>query len=317
MTASDSRVVIVGCGRIAGGFNERDERRVLTHVAAYRALGATVVGCCDRDVSKAEAFARRWHIPRHGTDLAAVLAATTPDVVSICTPPSDRLPVVQQVLDAPSVRAVLLEKPVAAGRADTGAIARLVEQSARPVLVNYCRAFAPFYLELGRECASEASGPLRQVTGRYYGTARTNASHLLERVIDMVGVPSAARRLAGSDEAPMFDVSFDGSDALAVFLPTPACEYAPFELDLLFERGRIRVVDAEQRVEKFVSRPDEDFPGFFTLSAVEHGPTRPSHENILYAAQEVLRAAKTDVVPHASFQRGVAVDWVLDEVGAA
>ena len=309
-------MTIVGCGRIAGGFNEHDERRVLTHVAAYRNLHAAVVGCCDVDGQKARAFADRWSVPEHGTNLEAMLDSTQPDVVSICIPPAGRVPVLERVLATPSVRAVLLEKPIGGSRDETDAIARLVDRSRRPVLVNYCRAFDPFYRQLRRDCAQAPFGPLREIVARYYGTARTNASHLIERVIDMAGAAARAQRLSGSDDAPVFQLSFESTGVTALFLSTARCEYAPSELDLLFERGRIRVIDSERRVERFVSRADEHFDGFFNLVPVAGDAAAPSHDGIQYAVEEVLRAARGEAVADDIFERSVAVDRVLDEIGA-
>ena len=102
------RVLIVGCGRIAGGFNEGDETAVLTHVVAYRRLNAEIVGCVDVDGETASRFARRWSIPRAGIDLAAMVHETQPEVVSLCTPPDARLGPLRLVLAAPSVRSVLV-----------------------------------------------------------------------------------------------------------------------------------------------------------------------------------------------------------------
>jgi len=50
--------LIVGCGRIAGGFNDADESAVLTHALAYRRLGVTLAGCCDRDPARAARLGR-------------------------------------------------------------------------------------------------------------------------------------------------------------------------------------------------------------------------------------------------------------------
>ena len=100
------RVVIVGCGRIAGGFNEDDETQVLTHVVAYRRAGADVVGCVDADVGVARAFARRWGIARASADLDQMLRDTGPEVASLCTPPEVRVDPLRVLLEAPSVRAV-------------------------------------------------------------------------------------------------------------------------------------------------------------------------------------------------------------------
>jgi len=315
---STSRIVIVGCGRIAGGFNERDEGRVLTHVAAYRKLGAAIVGCCDLDGKKAQAFAGRWSVPRYDTDLDALLKATQPDVVSICAPPAGRVPIMERVLDTPSVRAVLIEKPVATRYDEAQAIARLVERWAGPVLVNYGRAFDPFYRQVRSHWAEGTFGPVRQAIARYYGSARTNASHLIERILDMAGSPVRAEKLSGPDDAPVFEISFETTGATAVFLPSPGCQYAPLELDLLFERGRIRIVDSERRVERFISRPDENFQDVFNLVPAENSPVSgPSHENIFYAVQEVLCAAKGKPIADDVFRRGVLVDWVLDQINAS
>ncbi len=317
MPTTANRVVIIGCGRVAGGFNEHDAKRVLTHVVAYRTLGASIVGCCDLDGGKAERFADRWSVPHHSTSLDAVLESTQPEVVSICTPTAGRVPVVECVLATSSVRAVLLEKPIAACREETQAISQLAARSARPVLVNYCRAFDPFYRQVRYDCEDGRFGSLRQVVGRYYGTARNNASHLIERVIHIVGKPSHAQRLAGSADAPVFEVSFAASRVTAMFLPTPGCEYAPLELDLLFEHGRIRVIDSERRAERFMSRPDENFDGFFNLAPIDHdAAAAPCHDSILYAVEAVLRVAAGQPLVDDVFGRGIMVDAVLDQIGA-
>src|SRR5262245_11204969 len=109
----DMRVVIVGCGRIAGGYNDRGGP-VITHAAAYRQRGAALVGCCDTDSERAQRFAQRWRVQASGGDLKTILERTEPHVVSVCTPPEGRTTILETVLATRSVRAVLVEKPIAA-----------------------------------------------------------------------------------------------------------------------------------------------------------------------------------------------------------
>lgn len=311
------RAFVVGCGRIAGGYNDADETHVLTHVVAYRRLGAPIAGCCDRDGAVARAFAERWGVPVHGADLDSLLRETAPEVVSICVPPEASVPILERVLDAPTVRAVLLEKPLGSGPDDTRAVERLVAASATPVLVNYCRAFDPFYQRIQRDCCAGVHGPLRQVVGRYYGSARVNASHLMERVIAMAGRPAGAVRLSGPGNAPIFEMTFEGTPATALFLPTPGCEYAAFEFDLLFERARMRIIDSERRLERFVSRADDHFQGFFNLVPCEdRSAGAPSHEGMLHAVDAALAAAAGRAVGDDIFGRSVMVERVLDRIGA-
>jgi len=310
----DERVLIVGCGRIAGGFNEADESAVLTHAVAYRRQGARLVGCCDTDADRAERFARRWQVERWGTDLGALLAACRPEVVSVCTPPAGRLEQVRAVLAA-GVRAVLVEKPLAATAAEARAIQGL---AGRPLLVNFPRAFDPFYLRLEREVAAGTLGSLRQGVARYYGSALTNATHWIERLLALFGPATSARRTGGTGTEPIIELSFAG--AAVLLLPTPGTQYAPFELELLFERQRLRVVDSERRAEHFESMPDPAFPGYFNLSPTPGWEgAAPSHEALGESVAAVLRLAAGQPLQvdwRALLERAALTAEILESVGA-
>ena len=310
----ETRVVIVGCGRIAGGFKDL-RGRVATHAAAYRKRGAALVGCCDVDRAQAERFARRWGIEISDDDLGAVLARTQPQVVSVCTPPDGRAAVLKTVLASPSVRSVLVEKPLAMKAAEAEHIRDLVREAGRPTLVNYFRAFDPFYRKLARAHQLGRFGRFGEGTIRYYGSALANASHLLERVVAMFGPPSDVKRLGGEPSAPLFELRVGAARVLA--MPTEGARYSPVELDLLFERRRVRVIDSEGRVEVFRSRPDPDYEGFENLVRdARWSGGKPSHESILRAVDETLRAAAGGPAADELLERAVLVTRILEEIGA-
>jgi hypothetical protein len=284
------RALIVGCGRIAGGFNESDETAVLTHVVAYRRAGAPVVGCVDADGEAAARFARRWNVPVAGRDIETILDQAQPDVVSLCTPPDVRLEALRRLLRAPSVRAVLVEKPLALGVRDAEEIAALAAATGRAVLVNYFRAFDPFYVEIERAVRAGERGRLGLGTALYYGDAVTNASHLVERLLAMFGAPSSVRRTGGEARRPAFEVAWGA--ARVTFLPVTGCRYSPVELDLLFESERLRIVDSECRAERFEAQPDPTYPEFLNLvPARMPSPAVPSREALLAAVTAALDAA--------------------------
>ena len=309
------RVLIVGCGRIAGGYNEADEQAVLTHAVAYRRLGASLVGCCDVDADRAQRFARRWQVERWGTDLGQLLADCQPEVVSVCTPPVGRLPQVRVAVEAPSVRAVLVEKPLATNGAEARAIQAL---AGKPLLVNFPRAFDPFYLRLQREAGAGTLGPLRQGVARYYGPALTNATHWIERLLAMFGPPRTARRTGGTVREPILELDFAGAEVL--LLPTVECQYAPFELELLFERQRLRVIDSERRAEHFQSMPDPAFPGFFNLVRTPAWDgAAPSHEAVGQSVEAALRLAAGQPIEvdwRALLERAATTVGILESAGA-
>jgi predicted dehydrogenase len=258
--------VVVGCGRIAGGFNETSEALALTHAVAYGRLGIAVAACCDVDPARARAFAARWGVPRHGVRLEDVMPRG-PAVVSVCTPPSAQAGILQTIVASASVRAVLLEKPLGATLADATGLAGRAREWGRPVLVNYFRAFTAFYQEIEAQIRQGRWGAPRDATVHYTGTFDSHAGHALERLVALFGPPVDVAGIGAAAAAPLFEARFAGG-LRALFVPLPRLPYSVFELELFFEEGRLRIVDSERRVEAFTARPDGQFAGYSALEGV-------------------------------------------------
>lgn len=97
------RVAIVGTGGIARG----------THMPALAAMGdrARMVALVDVSAELVERTGEEWSIPGRYTDLADMLAAESPDLVVVCTPPVAHKDAVIAALDAGAW--VWCEKPPA------------------------------------------------------------------------------------------------------------------------------------------------------------------------------------------------------------
>ena len=108
------RALIIGCGRMGAG-RDHISPWVYTHIEAYRALAARVevVGFVDRVQARAEWAAKKWDVAYAGDHAAAALEELKPDIVSICTPPSDRFEIVKAIDSSPSILGVWCEKPYA------------------------------------------------------------------------------------------------------------------------------------------------------------------------------------------------------------
>jgi predicted dehydrogenase len=95
-----SSAAVIGCGDVS-----------VVHLQAIEKLaGVELVGVCDTDADRAAAAAERYGVPRFA-DHRQLLAATRPDVVHVCTPHHQHVPVAIDCLDAGV--GVLVEKPVA------------------------------------------------------------------------------------------------------------------------------------------------------------------------------------------------------------
>jgi predicted dehydrogenase len=129
MTAQETsmRAAIVGAGNIGG-----------THASAYRAAGVTIVAVCDVDMARAEALAQP-HGAHSYDSVAAMLAAETPGVVSICTPPAQHRDAALEVL-AHGIP-ILCEKPLAESVQSARAIVEAAQERGVPCMTGFCHRF--------------------------------------------------------------------------------------------------------------------------------------------------------------------------------
>ncbi len=243
------RVLIVGCGNIAGGFD--DERPAsappLTHAGAYtRHGGFRLVACVEPDAARREAFMQRWLVEKGFAGIDAAAAAGPFDVVSLCSPTALHAQHLAAVLPL-HPRLVFCEKPVTGSAAETAAAVQVCAASGVKMAVNHNRRWAPDIVRLRAELAAGAQGPwgaVRSAVGIYNKGVLNNGSHLVDLLQMLLGPLELVA--AG---APLFDHWPDDPSVPALLqtrLGTPvtinaahAADYAIFELQLFTERGTI------------------------------------------------------------------------------
>ncbi len=314
-----TRVLIVGCGRIAGSYNETDEARILSHVVALRRAGADIVGCVDQDAARARRFAERWSIGGWGVDLGAALDRYAPELVVDCTPAGARLVVASASLAAPTVRAILIEKPLGSTAADAIALRARIRASGKPAIVGYQRAFDGCYLETEALLRRGDLGRLRRVVALAYGGAFANMSHLLERTMAMAGRPREAALIGApileddGDPGLCFSVSFE-DDVEGTFLAVPRAGPGLIELDLIGSEGRLRISDSERRVElsRALASPDGVARPIEAITA-GHLPA-PDEEAIRHVVDAALTATRDPKHDVALIDRAAEIVIMIDSL---
>jgi len=130
MTSRKCRAAVVGCGRIAHN-----------HVSAYRELDDLfeIVAFADRDLSRAEAFARESGIANAYTSLEDACAELAIDTADLCLPPSEHCPVA--VTAAELGLHVIVEKPLALTCEDVDRMVAAGERNQVVVMSGQSRRF--------------------------------------------------------------------------------------------------------------------------------------------------------------------------------
>jgi predicted dehydrogenase len=246
-TTEKLTVLIVGCGNIAGRFDEQRSVDALpfTHVGAYCRDGRfEVQACVEPDTHRQQEFRQYWHIAQGFTTLAEVLAlGQTYDVISICSPSAAHFQDLQLAIKL-RPQLIFCEKPVTYSIAETEQI--IAECAALNILlqVNYTRAWDPACIKLKAEYVAGKWGKLRSITGLYNKGILNNGSHMLDLLYALLG--EMKLQCVGR---PVYDF-FTDDPTIPVFLQGPqalpiqiaishAADYAVFELQLVFEQGII------------------------------------------------------------------------------
>lgn len=313
------RAAIIGCGKIGSEF--ADDPRVdgiYTHAGAYTACESTgLVAVCDNDAGKAKLCAERWGVGLWYTDPVRLLAEAKPDIVSICTPDSTHADLAGLALDAPGVRAVFAEKPLAL---DVPRAERLVELARRKKIVlavNYTRRFAPSHVAIKKLLDSGAIGRLQHVTGWYTKGLLHNGTHWIDLCRWLAGEIREVQGFdapGGSAEDPTYSAWLRLDSGCQAFLHgCDASKFSVFEMDLVGESGRLRILDSGQRYELYSVCDSPRHTGYRVLALKETFPAG-FHDVLLHAVRDVVHSIETGKPPLSTGEDGVAALRVAADV---
>jgi predicted dehydrogenase len=138
MSNSDLRVAVVGCGKIAD-----------QHVQAIdRIRGCRIVALCDRESLMARQLGERCGVSQCFSDVAEMLAAISPDVVHITTPPQAHFSLARLCLESGSH--VYLEKPFTVTAAEADSLIEIAENRGLKLTAGHNCQFTREAIEMRR-----------------------------------------------------------------------------------------------------------------------------------------------------------------------
>lgn len=289
-------VCIVGCGNIAGRFDERaDESRwPYTHAGAYSSNGAfEIAACVEPDDVRRRDFMRAWGVGSGFRSIDEMLTQTEShfDVVSVCSPTSSHQQQLRLLLDRPP-RIVFCEKPVTMSAATTGELVTRFERLHIQFVVNHTRRWDPDVRAFKEFMVGSEWGALQSVTAVYNKGVLNNGSHLIDLLLYLLGPLHCLR--AGE---PVIDYEED-DPTVAAWLRSDsgidvhiahgdARNYAMFEVQFIFERG---VVAMEGGGACWRYRRASDSQVFPDYRVLDQGELRSgSYEQAMSRAVEELR----------------------------
>lgn len=160
--------VVIGCG--PGGEHRGGWHSIgYAHGDAYRDHPRiTLTGACDLNAENLARFRDHYQVPHVDTDLATLLAAARPDIVSVCTYAGSHRILVEAAIRS-GAKAVWCEKPFALAMDDIRAMNALAETHGVKLVVNHLRRYLGIFLQVRELLRAGAIGPLQIILGGIEG----------------------------------------------------------------------------------------------------------------------------------------------------
>lgn len=242
------RVLVVGCGRIAGGFEQPDtlETYAKTHAGAYLKHPRTkVTSCVDVDIDCAKAFAKKWGIKHAYACLNDIAEQETFDIISICSPSPCHFDDINKCFRF-SPKVIFCEKPLTTSLSESKSIYAQCQAHHVQLVVNYSRRWDKQVEQLKTDLQSKAYGELQKVVATYSGDLLNNGSHMLELLLRLVGemTVECALSLDDSEHVSVDAILGTQQNALVHLMNLKASHYALFEITFYTSKAEITMLES-------------------------------------------------------------------------
>ncbi|MBI4389229.1 MAG: Gfo/Idh/MocA family oxidoreductase [Nitrospinae bacterium] len=273
---------VVGLGNI--GFRyDLDSRpdQIFSHAKAYREHpGFDLIGGVDSDEKKRADFEKHTGVKAYPSfDALTKSAGRAVDCVSICTPTRQHLSSLKEIQVAAAAM-VLLEKPLAYSLEEAREMLKL-SQNHFKIAVNYIRRWDPGIAGIKRSLDSGSLGHPTSAQCWYSKGLFNYASHAIDLFHYFFGPERETLFIRGKSA----DAEDPRLDFLLRFESFDACFQASsdellrlLEIDILFERGRVKILDNGWKLQLFRAR-----------DSGEHKNSRVLGEDALPAGQDMDR----------------------------
>lgn len=294
------RAAIIGCGRIASGYDGTlDDANVYSHAKAYLLNPhVDLVAACDVAADQRAAFARKWggQISLFDTPRALLAGVNGLDLVSICTPTPSHYSDLLSVLDT-DIPYVLCEKPLVDSLDRVDDVIERYEARNKTLLVNHALRWEPGILQLKARVESDPSS-VQAVHAVYAKGLQHNGIHIVDLTLFLFGEPTHIRKISEFEEVP-------GDPTCSFVLTYPRFSvyitglaekhYSVFEYTVYLADDKIVMTDLTTRIVRYPAEPHPFLAGYTSLSSVgKPWPCRQTRNmsNVIDDVVEGIRSQK-------------------------
>jgi predicted dehydrogenase len=241
------RTAIIGCGDVVQSYGNNSES-MLNHLAALEQnKNYEIIGISDTDESKLKSARERYKIKNSYNSYKDLILENEIDLVIVAVPTSLHYELIKFLIDH-EISDIFCEKPLTNSLKE---IKNINESLANQnIYVNYFRRWNE---ELEREAGKVQEGTYGKfIKGNCYYTKDlyTNGSHILHILNWFLGNPDSVktRYLNQCNNEIFADFTLNFNDSPININCLEDVDYVLIELDLIFTKGRIKIMQRGQKL---------------------------------------------------------------------
>jgi len=312
---------VIGLGNIGFKFSCDQKRKgTWTHVDAYAGCPSTaLVGAVEINKETIDLFHSKYpDIPIYPT-VKDLFSEHRIDIASICVPTRLHYSIYKEIIGH-DIKAIFCEKPLSAEVHESQEMVDLAREKKIVMAVNYTRRWQNSFI-LAKKIVDEGKiGNIRAVTAYYPGQIFNIGSHLFDTVRMITKI--RPRSFSAVMIQPGPDPSISGwmdcdQDIHFSFIATGKREDLVFEIDVIGDEGRIKILNNGDIVELFRFTESKRYSGYRELirQDIEEIGENDRFADAVRNIADVLDGTVPSVL--CSGEDGLAVDIITASVLAA
>lgn len=264
---------VIGLGNIGFKFSlDPNRKETWAHVEAYKKCTYTkLVGAVEIAPENIQIFeSNNPDTPVYST-IQDLFSNQKVDLVSICVPTKEHFSVFSELIKY-DLKAIFCEKPLSYSLEESKKMVKFAKDKKIVLAVNYSRRWQNSY-NLVRNMIKEGKvGRISAVNAFYPGQIYNIGSHLFDTVIMLTEFEPIMLSAAKINDN--CDPSISGwlkckNDIFVTFSATGKREDLIFEIDIIGDGGRLRIVDNGTKIEQSIFKESKRYSGYRELVAQE------------------------------------------------
>lgn len=267
------KAAIIGCGNIGGFLDTPEDNHIVTHAHAYaKHSGTQLSAVCDTDESRLAEFKKRWgeSITSY-TEIDELIKKEEFEIASICSPTFTHAKILKKLMKKEGLETIICEKPFVENIEELTAIEEIIKRRKKRVMINFLRRFDPGFAKVENFIKDNRFGNLIEFNGIFTKGIYHNGSHVLEMIERFFGniikLEAISKKEADGDFLGTFLIKT--KNAQGIISNFSGKNYAMFEFDTLFEKGRVKILNAGHKIEIYELKESKTYKNYYNLELTD------------------------------------------------